>query len=125
MTVEELMKPRYRVINIWPCMSKNIKVGDVLTFDNSLDCFWCGNTAYPQIKLNEYPHLFEELEWWEERKLEDMPKYLKFIRSGLVEKVKKYDMHNKGVIFKSNIMYQCYPGNFIPSTEEEYKKFNQ
>jgi hypothetical protein len=72
MTTEELLKPRYKVIADWPD-SKN-KVGDIIEIQTAqteaakdLVCGW----------YNKYPHLFEPLPWWKERKAGDMPRYIK------------------------------------------------
>jgi hypothetical protein len=32
-------------------------------------------------ELTDYPNLFRELQWYEERKVEDMPKYVLFTKS--------------------------------------------
>ena len=67
MTAEELMKPRFELIADYP--SNQTAIGTVLecpTFDSE---YW--------IELIErYPHLFRKLNWWEYRKIEDMPKKL-------------------------------------------------
>jgi hypothetical protein len=67
MTPDELMKPRYKVIADWPNMPDSVKVGDIVNHnavfrDNSL--------------CSSFPHLFKKLEWWHERREEDLPKYI-------------------------------------------------
>lgn len=77
MTTEELLRPRFEVIADYPKLSYN--VGRILTpvKDNSniYDCTDAPSSeviSYPE----KYPHLFKKLNWWEHRKVEDMPKKL-------------------------------------------------
>jgi len=79
MTAEKLLLPRFEVIADYP--NANYKVGDILEmkaftsnkyFHNSDDIF-VGN-FFTQADLENYPHLFKKIKWWEHRKAEDMPK---------------------------------------------------
>ncbi len=64
MTAAELMQPRYEVIAEYP--SCHHEKGSIV--DNV--------TEYMEAFFNKYPHLFRKLNWWEYRKVEDMPKRL-------------------------------------------------
>jgi hypothetical protein len=67
MTTEDLMKPRYKVIALWP--NTEYKIGSILQPDYFIE---------KTIKFCEtYPHLFRKLEWWEDRDEKDMPLYLR------------------------------------------------
>lgn len=66
MTREELMKPRFEVIGDYPGLSYN--VGDIIEI--------LIDDSYGIIDMGIYPHLFRKLNWWELRKIEDMPKKL-------------------------------------------------
>ena len=81
MTVEELLMPRYKVIADYPGMDDSYEIGEVL------------KPAYTGI-VDAYPHLFRKLNWWEERKVEDMPEYVKVIANGC--------SFNAGTILKAN-----------------------
>lgn len=67
----DLLAPRYKVIADWPSLDE-IVIGDIIEGDifESESLF---NTP-----MNDYPHLFKKLEWWQERKPEEMPEYIKF-----------------------------------------------
>ena len=76
LTVEELMKPRYKVIHSFPNMGLIGETG-----------FSLGQIFYPEFKHNKhffngvdvggYRHLFEKLEWYDERKKSELPKFIK------------------------------------------------
>jgi hypothetical protein len=69
MNAKELLKPRFEVINDYP--NNNYKLNQVIeTEENWLE-------GHSSSYFEEYPHLFKKLNWWESRKLEDMPKKLK------------------------------------------------
>ena len=81
MKVEELLKPRYEVIERYPNMDEdNLIVGTIIEFElfdeqtkqwynhnersNTYDAFY-----------DCFPNIFKKLNWWEKRNLEDLPKY--------------------------------------------------
>lgn len=74
MTPQELLIPRYKVISDYP--NGCFKLGEILTE-------WIGNTysgdnKYTVIsKPDKFPAIFKSLKWWEERNIEELPKYLK------------------------------------------------
>jgi hypothetical protein len=74
MKAEELMKPRFEIIANYPDNDFG-KVGEILDRD------WCkyinGNEEEGiEWKISDFPHLFRKLNWWECRKIEDMPRRL-------------------------------------------------
>lgn len=75
MSVEELLRDRYKVVAPWPNMwgDYKMKVGDILTATDMVEVE--DNKVFISAKefLKRYPHLFKKLEWYEERNLEDMP----------------------------------------------------
>lgn len=78
MTKEELLIPRYKVIADYP--GNGLDVGTIMNpspdWKEFTIVFWC--------KANDkFPHLFQRLPWWSDRKVEDMPYYLK--QSGYVD----------------------------------------
>jgi hypothetical protein len=76
-TTEELMKPRYKVIADWPGVAGKVTSGDIIVRDGAHNGFWVAGEQFTEDKLKDYPHLFRKLQWWEDRKKEDMPEYVK------------------------------------------------
>lgn len=82
MTIEELLKPRWKVIADFPC-NVGHDVGEIISeykYKSEPDC------CFIEIDLDgkifgicpdDYPHLFRKLKWWEEREIEDMPNYIR------------------------------------------------
>lgn len=82
MKTEELLKPRWKVIADFPC-NVGHDVGEIISeceYKSEPDCYF--------VKINldgkifgicpdDYPHLFKKLKWWEERKFEDIPEYIR------------------------------------------------
>lgn len=108
MTTEELLRPRYKVIADWP--GNRMPVG-VILMSTTHDCFIWDGLIYHKSMLEHHPHLFKKLEWWEERKPEDMPEYYKI----------------DGAIYKwgrEHGLDCCIArGRVLPSTESEYNTY--
>lgn len=126
-TPEELMMPRYKVMADYPD-NKN-KVGDIIEVLHAgtkeaaeLVCRW----------YDKFPVIYKRLEWWEERKPEEMPEYVKWDydpktddinTKGLVEKVIKWAQDGYGVVInESMIIATCH---WLPATCEEYEQYNK
>ena len=82
LSVEDLMQPRYKVIKMWPDMGPGgYFEGQIITLSGSSNRQYYavinGNDVYDAF-FDTFPHLFKKLEWWEERKAEEMPKYVRF-----------------------------------------------
>jgi hypothetical protein len=144
MTVENLMQPRYKVINIWPDMHKmKLCFGDIILLpckdrttnqwfiqdglDKTYDAFYDG-----------YPHLFVAIEWYEDRDLKDLPQYIKFDypkgHSGTYEVFKVIEWKDlTGYIAPTNpdnnnavLDRWHYHKQFsLPATEQEYLNYIQ
>jgi hypothetical protein len=74
MKAEELLKPRFELIEDFP----DNHYGEVGTI---LDRDWAkypndDETQKAIWRISDFPHLFRKLNWWEHRKVEDMPKKL-------------------------------------------------
>lgn len=65
LSAEELLKPRFEIIADYPNNYLG-RIGDVLD-NRQFSRNW---------NLSDFPHLFKKLNWWEHRKVEDMPKKL-------------------------------------------------
>lgn len=114
LTPEELLQPRYEVIADWP--NNTIEIGDVCTIENEYGQFRFGQPIHQRM-MEAHPHLFKKLCWWEERKEEDMPEYLKVT----VDHMEHYGT-KKGDIIK---VIWCYgvDKNWVPFWSEKNKIF--
>jgi hypothetical protein len=164
MTTERLLLPRYEVIaDFW---DNPFKVGEIIEFEQESDYhdFFTGELLgrdwktdflpkgnedvtrymYNMRAFTPYPHLFKKLQWWEHRKIEEMPMYLK--ETGMVDdndnpipdwyvKVKKHFNAGNGEWRDNSIHIFCTEdhkdgwnkgnrsmsySNFEPATEQEY-----
>lgn len=83
MEIEELLKPRYKVIAEYP--QGFFKEGEIVyTFCDAKSPYrtWYISTeengrVWQHGSCEKYPKVFKKLEWWEERKETDMPEYVK------------------------------------------------
>lgn len=141
MTIEQLLQPRYKVIEEYP--NSPFEIDDIFFVNQDEEYI------NPPIGIQpfKYPHLFKKLSWWEGRDIEDMPKYLK--KTGMVDsaenpvpdiyvKVKKHFSAGNGEWRDDSIHIFCaddywsnlkncsysYSG-WEPATEDEYSIFCQ
>lgn len=99
MTAEELMTPRFQVIAEYPlCIFAKGKIL-VRIKGATNDIFHTNEKALVgglDLKvLEEFPHLFRKMQWWEGRKAEEMPKKIKSL--GIYEdvyEIEEWDMEN-------------------------------
>lgn len=86
--VEELLKPRYKVIADYPYAA--YKVGDIInTYESAMAIALNCEKEDCKICLKDYPQLFKKLEWFERRQAPELPDYLKD-EHGEVWKVYQY-----------------------------------
>jgi hypothetical protein len=118
-----LMAPRYKVIADYP--DNPFAVDHILNLKN-VGGFWRFQWAdYDGLRYEmeshfiEYPHLFKKLEWWEERKVEEMPEYFKH-KTGQVLRVQKWQLEDKGREGVSANNLYWFIEYIKPSTKEEY-----
>lgn len=127
MTPEELLKPRWKVIADYP--NSPFIIGQIFVIPNFDKDF---TKKYWADDKDKYPHLFQRLEWWEERKPDEMPEYLKCLSP-----VFKW---SKGDIIKVSKWIECFgpsvrfytdytdkvthsPFSFIPAAEADYTAY--
>jgi hypothetical protein len=129
---EELLKPRIKILADWPGVAGIVKVGDVICVDDEFedDLFWIGGEPYLMDKIRDYPHLFREMPWHEERRIEDLPEYVKCIKTPdqvhVAEAIYRvewntvwgYDSETLSPVVLSTNCYE-------PSTREEYEQYQQ
>lgn len=97
MTAKELLMPRFKVIADYPCNTNRIGEQLERIADNLFVVSRLGNisSVYTTEALCMYPHLFRQLNWWEYRKVEDMPNKLTN-KNGTIYRVFEWDMQNMG-----------------------------
>lgn len=132
LSVEDLMKPRYMVIADYPA-DHSYKVGQILVNVGGFTIPYQGN--YKTFLLDDYPHLFKKLEWWQERKESDLRKveYVKVInyesgywnKGSIISVVKFCAEKDKplGYYVTHNSYIPIY--NLEPATESEYLTLNK
>jgi hypothetical protein len=82
------MKPRWKVIADYPCAIH--PMGTIINTYESANAYLVkvgeemdGTYRSEDGCLADYPAIFQKLEWWQERKIEEMPEYLK--QTGMVD----------------------------------------
>lgn len=124
-TVEELMRPRYIVENLWP--DSPYQVGEILVPDFEDRDKWVVE-GYGLISPvlndnpNKWPHIFRKLSWWQERKEEELPNYLRH-RNGTIYKVFKYHMEFGCVDLSEDDEFPTSFAYLTPATESEYNDY--
>ena len=118
-TVEELLKPRWKVIADYPGALHNI--GDVISaYENGKAYLVEGGSHY----MTEYPALFKRLEWWEDRAVKDMPEYVKIIEGIPFYNFKKGQIRKLDSIKNGIAVVSGCPlikiGFIYPSSKQEY-----
>jgi len=135
MNTEKLLIPRYKVIANY--FHSPYEIGDYL--ENVTD-FRFVVTKHCNIQslastesLDKMTHLFKKLEWWEERKIEEMPKYVKimsYIRP-CTNNINNFELKTNQIFMPEKWGLHCFEiGNWVcsvslvvPSTEEEYNNY--
>ncbi len=141
--VQDLMKPRYKVIADYPHSVDEI--GHIITIEGER-YFTLSNASkstqvYPVDKrrttseyYNRYPHLFELLPWYVERSVEDLQsvKYLKLVYNNRIQYLHKVERFN-GENLHGQPLYEYYNkvnhlstacvSELEPATESEYTQF--
>ena len=140
MEIEELLKKRFEVISDYPGSIE--EVGEIITLPSPHHVYADENhTPCKEDYFDAYPNVYKRLGWWEERKVDDMPMYVK--RMGMVNsfdnpipdwyfKVKKHFNCGNGEWRLNSSQIFCVEKNevtigtgmnyfeFEPATEEEY-----
>lgn len=122
MSIEDLLKDRYKVIADYP--DSVYYVGQVLTHIENEN--W---NEFIDERASKYPHLFKKLSWWEERDLEDLPEYIRFYEPlperFKIGKIEEWRRGLKSPIVKVDFEI-CYRELSIldkPATKEEYESY--
>lgn len=125
MTKEELLKPRYKVIEDYPFSC--LPIGYVVDTDMALIDFQSSHTEVTKMEyLEKFPAIFRRLEWWQDRKPEDMPEHVKCKDDeNIICKVEKWDLESTSpwFMFLQGDVHPYNPVVFLPATEAEYQAF--
>lgn len=132
MTNEILLKPRAKTIftNGEHYPGSPFSPNEIIELDETGDTIYYEDYGRLRITTASYPHLFKTLEWWEDRNEDDLPKYLKEVETGKVDKVVRYFIDSRLPCFytgeiekKGKWKGSETPFNLramIPATEAEY-----
>jgi hypothetical protein len=119
-SVEELLRPQYKVIARWPGMELDLNyIGQVITLtiqDNKQWCIRLHRATLYDAYFNQYPHLFEPLPWWKDRRPEEMPEYIKSNDNKAIRPMNELTP----VGFRI-----CCIEKWVPATKEEYEANQQ
>lgn len=144
--IEQLMRPRYRVIATYP-FNDHFMLNEVIELNEydgrehlsatMKEWYTIQRPLNPnsdrlpltmhESTFNLYPHLFKRLRWFEEREIADLPQYLNGFKS--IKKVVSYEYHGgtiddnkteyQSVLFENETVW-CPIWLFEPATEQEY-----
>jgi len=139
MTPEELMMPRVKVTNYYP--NSKFETGDILQKSPLNYYFKVGvltskHTVEMVEEVDKSPAIFQPLPWYAERKIEDMPEYIRswdkpinhYTRfSNVVIKCGVDVFWNSTEFTKENGFVSAYGGiciwAFIPATKQDYEAY--
>jgi hypothetical protein len=134
-SIEDLLKPRYIIENEWvDCPYPNGTILVPIKHSNGFgpEEWEPGMYAFTIEDLDKYPYLTRKLSWWEERKPEEMPEFVKYAENGMVAKVDRFDMETTSAWFmylEGGIHPYCPGGSalenthWLPATESEYSEY--
>ncbi len=119
--VEKLIQPRVKMIA--PVPEYGMQVGTIITIDDNLifqlsPTYGCNLTC-----IRQYPHIYKELAWWEERGTEELEsvKFAKTLAGNSVRTVKSIIPTYKWIVLDGGKTRRI--TNWLPATEEEYINF--
>lgn len=128
--VKNLLRPRIKVVSPFPGMLKyGLNIDDILLGEDGV---WENLNTKRDVSLwpftwKDFPAIFKELSWYEERKESEMPQYLKSMGSPdkpSYSKIIKWDMDFMiGYITETkvcNLRIWKPEFNYYPCTEQEY-----
>lgn len=122
MNKEKLLIPRYKVVSDWPDMLERFSIGYI--FEHPYGRQYLTETS--KYDPADFPALFKELHWWEERTIEEMPDYIKIVDENVIAKVEAHSI-GIGFTYKETDYFtsehsrrKVYSTNTMPSCEEDF-----
>lgn len=125
MEMENLMLQRFKVIADYP--NSKFEIGTILTPIRKETNYYkdveSGEMAFHPEK---FPNIFQPLAWWMDRKVEELPEYIKNIGGNRFYKL--LDASQNGRRFHDeNEMelrtFQSWADNYLPCTPQDYHTF--
>lgn len=119
LTKEELLAPRYKCIA--EDTSGNLRKDAILLYDSGEDeedigVFWIGAKAFTDEELKRYPHLFQPLPWYADRKEGEMPGFVKYHDNSFMFPQIRVCKGSEAPFASDGFD----ASNFEPATEQEY-----
>ncbi len=135
MTIDQLLKKRYKVVIRYPHYPFD---GDVLIVDDNGELIhetegYCQSIYKIMEKDIKNCGCFREMQWHEERGEEDMPSYVKSVENGQIYKVDRFDMQTSSPWFmylEGDARPHSPSGSalanthFLPATEMDYLNYS-
>lgn len=132
MTTKEILIPRYKLITIYP--NCPFKLECILTQKDAQNA----NNPYYEIGTlgirnspvlynpENFPQVFQKLEWWEDRPDNEMPKYVKNIRTHEVYQLLSYHRNSPfALVQHNNIKTKEHFQLLQPASKQEYNNQDQ
>lgn len=88
MTTEQLMLARWKVIADYPGYDGYHRIGDIVERKENYSEILIRIQLFAEFSLicpNDYPHLFKKLGWWEERTIDEMPRFIRLNEKMVIE----------------------------------------
>lgn len=127
----KLLEPRYKVLADYP--GSPFKVGEILKLNDSIHPtyahFTNGEKGIMVDEIDNYPHLFRLLKWWEERDVKDMPEYVSGLNLHSRFMVLKVEWRHTTYLQIRNVEYSewhafsLYKNILTPATQQEYEAY--
>ncbi len=116
MSTEDLMNPRFSVTIDYPCGMW--KKGDIIpTYESAMGYAVKIDGVSEKICLKDYPEIFKQMQWWQSREKDELPKYLKTKAGNSVREVKDY-IYFEMVEFVGGAKKKI--KHWLPATEQEF-----
>lgn len=117
MSTVDLLAPRFKVIADYP--GNRFKIGIIFICENGIGRTEGDHHVTTESNLKAFPNIFQPLEWWEERKVEDMPEYVRHTSVNKIEKVIRWCI--KSQLNYVAIKHTTWDLHYLmPATEQEY-----
>jgi hypothetical protein len=116
LTIDELLKSRIECHGIFLGMKEQGFELGVIFHPNKEDYF------YPE----KYPANFRWLLWWQKRKPEELPRYIKCLNQNkIVHEVLTWEIKTMATIAvtANNLRLSMQMEEYLPATEQEYKNY--
>jgi hypothetical protein len=112
MTNEDLLKPRYKLIATYP--KCQYEIGDNFIWEEKNE----EQSSFEMFGM--FPHIFKRLRWWEDRKPNEMPKFILHKDGGVFE-VFQWLLTKNGESWLADTGTEyLYISDIMPVLESEY-----